>query len=73
MVDLPTKMNKSVRRSSDSLNLSLLVILARSRRQSELLFDSHSWNDLLSHAPSWEIIVPIVAVNQHHNHVQEDE
>lgn len=69
MVDLPAEMDQSTSGSSDCLNLTLLVVLAGRRSQSKLFLDGHGRDNLLSHAASRQVVIPIVAVHQHHDHV----
>lgn len=55
------------------MDLSRLVVLARGSIQFELLLHGHGSDDLLSHAACGQVIVPGVAVQQHHDNVEENE
>jgi len=52
------------------VDLTGLVVLARGSIQFQLLLDGHSSDDLLGHAASSQVIVPGVAVQQHHADVE---
>ena len=70
VIDLPAEMNHPARCSSNRVNLARLVILTGSSRKFELLLNSHCGNNLLSHASSGQVIVPVVAGHEHHDNIE---
>lgn len=70
MIDLPAEADHSMGSSSDSMNLSWLIIFASSCCKFELLLNSHSCDYFLSHTSCCQIIVPSVLIQLHHDNVE---
>ena len=70
MVDFPAKMDQPASCSSNCMNLSSFIIFACSCSQFELFLDSHGCDDFLRHATRRQVVVPSVAVQQHHGDVE---
>lgn len=73
VIDLPAEMNHSVCCTSDRMNLTRFVVFACCCSKLELLLDGHSSNDLLGHASGGQVIVPCVAIQEHHANVEANE